>query len=68
MRTTDLTGAMWRKSSRSNGGGACVEIAVLPEAAAVRDSKNQSAGALVLGADAWTAFRAAAKQGDLDLS
>jgi environmental stress-induced protein Ves len=67
MPTTDLTGAIWRKSSRSNGGGACVEIAVLPEAAAVRDSKNLSAGALVLDTDAWTSFRAAVKQGELDV-
>lgn len=32
---TDLSRAVWRKSTRSNGGeGACVEVAVLDEDAA----------------------------------
>jgi hypothetical protein len=29
----------WRKSSRSNGTGACVELAVTSEVAAVRDGR-----------------------------
>src|SRR5262249_4963280 len=40
----DLSGATWRKSSRSGGnGGACVELANL---GAVRDSKNPTGPAL----------------------
>ena len=40
--TVDLTGARWRKSSFSGGGGDenCVEVAYLGPVAALRDSKN----------------------------
>ncbi|MGW5050469.1 DUF397 domain-containing protein [Actinokineospora sp. NPDC004072] len=38
----------WRKSSRSAGGGQCVEVAVTPTAAALRDSKNPDGGVLVV--------------------
>lgn len=41
----DLTGARWRKSSRSNGGGQCVELA---NVGAVRDSKNPTGPALAV--------------------
>jgi Domain of unknown function (DUF397) len=42
--TPDLSGAIWRKSSRSGGnGGACVELA---NVGAVRDSKNPTGPAL----------------------
>ncbi|MER7335782.1 MULTISPECIES: DUF397 domain-containing protein [unclassified Micromonospora] len=54
----DLTGARWRKSTRSNGsGGACVEVADnLPGVVAVRDSKDPSGPALTFGPAAWRAF------------
>ena len=54
----DLTGVVWRKSSRSgNGGnGNCVEVAVAGPGVAVRDSKNPHGGVLTLPAKAWTAF------------
>ena len=49
----DLSLAVWRKSSYSNGsGGACVEVARnLPGIVAVRDSKDRQGPALVFGAD-----------------
>ncbi|MFG2497072.1 DUF397 domain-containing protein [Streptomyces sp. NPDC048441] len=50
--------ARWRKSSYSNGeGGSCVEVADgLPGVVPVRDSKNPQGPALLLSAEAWTAF------------
>jgi len=69
MRTSasDLTGAQWRKSSRSGGQGQCVEVARGSRWAAVRDSKNVSGSVLVFGVDEWTAFLDAVKAGRLDL-
>ncbi|MFJ2032126.1 DUF397 domain-containing protein [Streptosporangium sp. NPDC087985] len=54
----DLTGARWRKSSRSNGnGGECVEVAVnLPGVVAVRDSKNPDGPALLFSPTVWSDF------------
>jgi hypothetical protein len=36
----DLSEATWRKSSRSTGEGACVEVAYVGGHAAARDSKS----------------------------
>ncbi|MFR9778758.1 DUF397 domain-containing protein [Micromonospora sp. MS34] len=54
----DLTGARWRKSTRSNGsGGNCVEVADnLPGVVAVRDSKDPAGPVLAFEPDAWRAF------------
>jgi hypothetical protein len=50
MNTPDLSAARWRKSSHSTDtGGDCVEVAGLPGAVAVRDSKNPDGPALALG-------------------
>lgn len=60
----DLTTAVWRKSSYSNGeGGACVEVSdgftgVVP----VRDSKSPEGPALVVSDNAWSAFIGFAKR------
>ncbi|MFJ3217458.1 DUF397 domain-containing protein [Kitasatospora sp. NPDC086801] len=66
MDTTDLTGAVWFKSTRSNGQSACVEVAILNHGIVpVRDSKDPNGPALVFPADTWTAFVTAIKGGEL---
>ncbi|MEH0844937.1 DUF397 domain-containing protein [Micromonospora sp. CPCC 205711] len=60
---TDLTGAIWRKSTRSGGnGGDCVEVADnLPGIVAVRDSKDPAGAMLVFTPSAWSTFVAATR-------
>jgi hypothetical protein len=54
----DLTGAVWRTSTRSdNGGATCVEVADnLPGIVAVRDTKDRDGGTLTFAPEAWRAF------------
>lgn len=54
----DMTGAQWRKSTKSgNNGGACVEVADnLPGVVLVRDTKDRNGGTLVFTSDAWASF------------
>jgi hypothetical protein len=56
MEPVDLTSVRWRKSSYSSGNGQCVEVALTQGVMAIRDSKNPAGPALVVTADAWTAF------------
>jgi len=57
---------VWRKSSRSSGGGnaQCVEIALTGAVAVVRDSKNPAGPTIAL--PDWSGFLAAAKNGAYD--
>ncbi|PSL56629.1 uncharacterized protein DUF397 [Saccharothrix carnea] len=62
-----LTDARWRRSSRSNAGGAqCVEMACLDTGMAVRDSKAPTGPALVFPARAFRAFMGEAVSGGFD--
>ena len=65
--SADYAGAVWRKSSRSGSqGGNCVEVAMLDQHTAVRDSKNPQDGAIVLSAGAWLAFLDSVKNDEFD--
>ncbi|MFJ3794593.1 DUF397 domain-containing protein [Kitasatospora sp. NPDC090091] len=62
MSDINLTRAAWLKSSYSQQGGNCVEVApgfagVLP----VRDSKDPAGPALVFPAEAWRSFVSAVR-------
>ncbi|GGM61758.1 hypothetical protein GCM10011608_53610 [Micromonospora sonchi] len=54
----DLTGARWRKSTKSgNNQGDCVEVADnLPGVVGVRDSKDPTGPALAFTPAAWRGF------------
>ena len=65
----DLTGAKWFKSSRSQGGKECVEVAHLDGGmVGMRDSKNPTGPALVFTPGEWNAFTAGVNNGEFDRS
>ncbi|MGP3633587.1 DUF397 domain-containing protein [Streptomyces sp. 24-1644] len=61
----NLSTAIWRKSSYSDGsGGNCLEVLDgVPDAVPVRDSKMTDGPALVFRTDAWTTFVSGLKRG-----
>jgi Domain of unknown function (DUF397) len=64
---TELKGAIWRKSQRSNSQGACVELARLDSATvAMRNSRDPQGTALIYPATAVRAMVGALRSGDFD--
>jgi Domain of unknown function (DUF397) len=59
MSSIDLSGALWRKSSHSNGQANCVEVATIEDGrtlVAVRDSTTPDSPRLIFAARVWRQF------------
>ncbi|GAB1326903.1 DUF397 domain-containing protein [Streptomyces sennicomposti] len=67
IKNASSAGFAWTKSSYSGGNNNCVEVALgaFPAALPVRDSKQATGPALVVGDTAWGGFVDALKRGDL---
>ena len=66
--TRDLTGAVWRTSTRSDGMNQCVEVADnLADVVAVRDSKDPHGPVLLFSPPGWASFVAGVKAGAFTL-
>ncbi|SCL41171.1 protein of unknown function [Micromonospora pallida] len=65
--TDELTGAAWRTSTRSQLSN-CVEVAPLPAAVALRDSKDRGGPVLLFRREQWRNFLTGARNGEFDLA
>ncbi|WP_030923041.1 DUF397 domain-containing protein [Streptosporangium amethystogenes] len=64
--SSDLPGAEFRKSSYSNSGDACVEVATnLPGVVAVRDSKDPLGPVLTFSPTTWHSFLSGIRSGEI---
>ncbi len=62
----DPSHARWRKSSRSTGDNACVEVATVDNLVGVRDSKDPTGPVLVFTLSEWRAFVEGVHNGEFD--
>lgn len=66
MDSSELSRAIWRTASYSQGNGSCVEVASLGGGhVAVRDTKDRTGPVLVMTAGMWHAFLANTLTSDL---
>ncbi|MCY1142899.1 DUF397 domain-containing protein [Actinoplanes sp. Pm04-4] len=56
----------WRKSTRSGAAGHCVEVAAVPSAVLMRDSKDVAGPVLAFGDAGWARFIAGVRDGEFD--
>ena len=61
----DLSQVDWRKSTHSGMGG-CIEVAMLGDRVAVRDSKNPHGPILEFSRTEWTAFLKGVHDGEFN--
>jgi hypothetical protein len=65
-QAVDLTGAAWHKSTYSNNGGNCVEVAEnQPGAVAVRDSRDPAGPSLIFTPSGWADLLTSVRDGGL---
>jgi hypothetical protein len=67
MMQMDLATVRWRKSPYSGTNG-CVEVALVEDQVAVRDSKDPGGPVLLFTAHEWEAFLNGAREGVFDLT
>jgi Domain of unknown function (DUF397) len=61
-----LLDATWRKSTRSNNNGSCVEIRRVKATIEMRDTKDQSGPVLMFRTEVWRDFMGAISEGEFD--
>lgn len=61
-----LEGAVWRKSSKSNGQGACVEVAFLVDGQVALRESEDPASVVITSAVKWDAFLAGVRNSEFD--
>jgi len=58
--------AVWRKSSKSNGQGACVEVAFLDDGRVALRESDEPDSVVVTSAVKWDAFLAGVRENEFD--
>lgn len=62
----DISGAAWRKSTKTQQSGQCVEVARIGDVIAVRDSKDPDGPVLVFTRGEFAAFLDGATKGEFN--